>query len=74
MKALHLDVMDGHFVPNITYGIPIVEAVRRVTELPIEAHLMISDPARYAGQFFVGRRRRHYLSYRGDCRSPSAIG
>lgn len=49
--ALHLDVMDGHFVDNITYGMPIVEAVRRVTELPIETHLMISDPARYAERF-----------------------
>ena len=53
VKALHLDVMDGHFVPNMTYGLPIVEAVRRVTQLPIEAHLMISDPARYAEQFFA---------------------
>ncbi|MEX0676660.1 MAG: ribulose-phosphate 3-epimerase [Pirellulales bacterium] len=50
--ALHLDVMDGHFVPNLTYGPPIVKAVRRVTELPIETHLMISDPAHYAEQFF----------------------
>jgi ribulose-phosphate 3-epimerase len=52
VRALHLDVMDGHFVPNLSYGLPIVEAVRRLTELPIEAHLMISDPARYAEQFF----------------------
>jgi ribulose-phosphate 3-epimerase len=52
VRALHLDVMDGHFVPNISYGLPIVEAVRRVTRLPIEAHLMISDPTRYAEQFF----------------------
>jgi ribulose-phosphate 3-epimerase len=51
VQALHLDVMDGHFVPNLSYGLPIAEAVRRVTELPIEAHLMISDPARYAEQF-----------------------
>jgi ribulose-phosphate 3-epimerase len=51
VRALHLDVMDGHFVPNLSYGVPIAEAVRRVTELPIEAHLMISDPARYAEQF-----------------------
>ena len=43
--------MDGHFVPNITYGTPILAAVRRVTELPIEVHMMISDPARYAEQF-----------------------
>ena len=53
VRALHLDVMDGHFVPNLTYGLPIVEAVRRVTELPIEAHLMISEPSRYAEQFFL---------------------
>lgn len=50
--ALHLDVMDGQFVDNITYGLPIVKAVRRVTELPIETHLMISDPARFAERFF----------------------
>jgi ribulose-phosphate 3-epimerase len=53
VKTLHLDVMDGHFVPNMTYGLPIVEAVRRFSNLPIEAHLMISDPARYASQFFA---------------------
>lgn len=46
-KAVHLDVMDGHFVPNLTYGLTIVEAVRRYTELPIDAHLMISNPEKY---------------------------
>jgi ribulose-phosphate 3-epimerase len=51
VPALHLDVMDGHFVPNLSYGLPIVEAVRRVSTLPIEAHLMISRPDRYAAQF-----------------------
>ena len=50
-RSFHLDVMDGHFVPNITYGLPIVEAVRGLTELPIETHLMISDPERYVEQF-----------------------
>jgi len=50
-QALHLDVMDGQFVPNLTYGPGIVEAVRRATQLPIEAHLMIADPARYAEQY-----------------------
>jgi ribulose-phosphate 3-epimerase len=53
VPGLHLDVMDGHFVPNLSYGLPIVEAVRSVTDLPIEAHLMISDPGRYAEQFFA---------------------
>ena len=51
VPALHLDVMDGHFVPNFTYGMPIVEAVRRVTDLPLDAHLMIANPARYVPQF-----------------------
>jgi ribulose-phosphate 3-epimerase len=41
---IHVDVMDGHFVPNISMGIPIVESLRQVTRLPLEIHLMISDP------------------------------
>ena len=48
---IHVDVMDGHFVPNITLGPVIVRAVRSVTDLPIDAHLMITDPARYAPAF-----------------------
>jgi ribulose-phosphate 3-epimerase len=50
-RALHLDVMDGHFVPNISFGIPIVEAVRRTTKLPLDVHLMIERPERYIEQF-----------------------
>jgi len=49
--VLHLDVMDGHFVPNLTYGPLVIERLRELTELPFEAHLMISDPARYADDF-----------------------
>lgn len=41
---IHLDVMDGHFVPNLSMGVPIVESLRRATRLPLETHLMISDP------------------------------
>ena len=51
VQALHLDVMDGHFVPNLSYGMPIVEAIRRLTELPLDVHLMISNPLQYVGQF-----------------------
>lgn len=49
--VLHVDVMDGHFVPNITVGLPVVKAIARVTTLPIDAHLMISEPGRYAVEF-----------------------
>ena len=49
--SLHLDVMDGHFVPNLSYGLLMVETVRRLTKLPIDVHLMISEPERYAEQY-----------------------
>ena len=48
---LHVDVMDGHFVPNITVGLPVVKSLSRFTKLPIDAHLMISEPGIYATQF-----------------------
>ena len=49
--VLHVDVMDGHFVPNITIGLPVVKSLAVATRLPIDAHLMISEPGRYAQQF-----------------------
>lgn len=48
---LHVDVMDGHFVPNITIGIPVVRSLRAATTLRIDTHLMISEPGRYAVEF-----------------------
>jgi ribulose-phosphate 3-epimerase len=48
---LHCDVMDGHFVPNLTIGLPVIKSLRRATRLPLDAHLMISEPGRYAEQF-----------------------
>ena len=48
---IHVDVMDGHFVPNITFGPPVVAALRRVTRLPLDVHLMITDPDRYLEAF-----------------------
>jgi ribulose-phosphate 3-epimerase len=48
---IHVDVMDGHFVPNITIGVPVVAALSRVTRLPLDVHLMISDPDRYLDAF-----------------------
>src|SRR5918911_152233 len=48
---IHFDVMDGHFVPNITIGLPVLRSLARASALPIDAHLMISEPGRYAEQF-----------------------
>ncbi len=48
---LHIDIMDGHFVPNITIGYAVVEAIRKITRLPLDVHLMISDPDFYAPNF-----------------------
>ncbi len=50
-RILHLDVMDGHFVPNLSIGVPIVEAVRRVTDLALDVHLMISNPGEFLEPF-----------------------
>jgi len=50
-SLLHLDVMDGRFVPNITVGLPVVKGISRATRLPIDAHLMIVEPGRYAEEF-----------------------
>lgn len=50
-KVLHVDVMDGHFVPNITIGLPVVKSLRKATKLTIDTHLMIEEPSRYAVQF-----------------------
>ena len=49
--VLHLDVMDGHFVPNITIGAPIIKALRPRTKLPFDCHLMIEEPQKYIGAF-----------------------
>ena len=48
---VHIDVMDGEFVPNITIGIPVVAAIRKITELPLDVHLMIDRPLRYVDAF-----------------------
>ena len=48
---IHVDVMDGHFVPNITIGPPVVKSIKRVARVPLDVHLMISDPDRYAEAF-----------------------
>ncbi len=48
---IHVDVMDGHFVPNITIGVPVVRSLRQATSLPLDVHLMIMEPDRYLEAF-----------------------
>jgi len=48
---IHVDVMDGHFVPNLTFGAPVIAAIRRITDLPIDVHLMVERPEQYIDAF-----------------------
>ena len=48
---LHIDVMDGHFVPNITIGVPVTASIKKITELPLDVHLMIENPEKYVEPF-----------------------
>jgi ribulose-phosphate 3-epimerase len=50
-SVIHLDVMDGHFVPNITIGPPVVKSIRKITRLPLDAHLMVKKPEQYLDDF-----------------------
>jgi ribulose-phosphate 3-epimerase len=68
---LHVDVMDGHFVPNITIGPVVVEWVRKVTTIPVDVHLMITDPDKYAPEFI--KAGADWISVHPDtCANPNA--
>jgi ribulose-phosphate 3-epimerase len=68
---LHVDVMDGHFVPNITIGPVVVEWVRKVTTIPVDVHLMITDPDKYAPEFI--KAGADWISIHPDtCADPNA--
>lgn len=68
---LHIDVMDGHFVPNITIGPVVVEWIRKVTDLPLDVHLMITDPDRFAPEFI--KAGANWVSVHADtCKDPKA--
>jgi ribulose-phosphate 3-epimerase len=63
---LHVDVMDGHFVPNISIGVPVVKSLRGATRLPLECHLMITDPDRYAAAFAAAGADTLIVHQEGD--------
>src|SRR5919108_4263999 len=68
---LHVDVMDGHFVPNITIGPVVVEWVRKVTKIPVDVHLMITNPDKYAPEFI--KAGADWISIHPDtCENPNA--
>ena len=66
-RMIHVDVMDGHFVPNITLGPPVVKCIRKVTKLKLDVHLMIEDADRYAPEF-VDAGADHVLVHYEACR------
>ena len=55
-SVIHIDIMDGHFVPNLTMGPPVVKSLRKVTSLPLDCHLMIENPDDFIEEFAAGRR------------------
>ena len=63
---IHIDVMDGHFVPNLSMGAPIVASLRRVTHLPLEAHLMISNPDFYLDEFVAAGTDSFLVHWEGN--------
>src|SRR6266478_7581541 len=65
-SILHVDVMDGRFVPNITVGLPVVKAISRATKLPIDAHLMIVEPGQYAEKFVEAGARMVSIHIEAD--------
>ena len=70
---IHVDVMDGHFVPNISMGAPIVASLRRVTRLPLETHLMISDPDFFLEEFVEAGSDSFLVHWEGNGSSRQAL-
>jgi ribulose-phosphate 3-epimerase len=65
-RMLHVDVMDGHFVPNITIGPPVVESLRKITKMALDVHLMITDPDKYA-PIFIEAGANHVIVHQETC-------
>ena len=67
-KWLHVDIMDGHFVPNLTLGAPVIKCIRKATDVPFDVHLMISDPLRYIDDFCDAGA--DIITFHTECDSP----
>src|SRR5579883_260697 len=65
-RMVHLDVMDGHFVPNLTIGPPVIESLRKITKMTFDVHLMITDPDRYA-PIFIQAGANNVLVHQETC-------
>lgn len=65
---MHIDVMDGHFVPNLTLGAPVIKCIRKATEVPFDVHLMISDPLKYIDDFCDAGA--DIITFHTECDSP----
>ena len=67
---MHIDVMDGHFVPNITLGAPVVKCIKKATTVPFDVHLMISEPLKYIDDFC--KAGADIITFHTECDSPIA--
>lgn len=65
---MHIDVMDGHFVPNLTLGAPVIKCIRKATDVPFDVHLMISDPLKYIDDFCDAGA--DIITFHTECDSP----
>jgi ribulose-phosphate 3-epimerase len=63
---IHIDVMDGNFVPNISFGLPIIKSIRKLTQLPFDVHLMIEEPSRYIDDFIEAGANIITVHYEAD--------
>jgi len=66
-NRIHVDVMDGHFVPNLSMGAPVVQSLRRITRLPLETHLMITDPDLFLDEFAAAGSDSFLVHWEGNC-------
>ena len=70
---LHLDVMDGHFVPNLSFGAPVISALRRCVTLPFDVHLMLAQPQRYLADFAAAGANGITVHAEADCCIPETL-